>query len=213
MMTFKYLRRTVSITHEHGNLRVWIADSRRWNKDTIGRLMILAVWTFVVLELIAPLRHLRWSAGTAYFLVFLALFLVVYLILLWIFLWKAFGTEEILVKDGVMRWTCKVLWFKDEVDFGVSGVSDVKAITPWYGRNRVEFTAQGRRYHLFKTFCMTKQWSWRTHCSTQLAGIRDFFAADFRRWTLKKILAANFANGRESCENNYHGFISLRASH
>ena len=152
MMNFRYLRRTVTITHEHGNLQVLIADSKRWNADTIRGLAFVAIFFCFVAKFIAPLRHMHWSITTLYIWLFFAPFLAFYLYVLWGFLWRAFGKEEILVKDGVMRWTCKVLWFKDELDFPVNDISDVKAITPWHGRNRVEFTAQGRRYHLFKTF-------------------------------------------------------------
>jgi hypothetical protein len=150
MMDFKYLRRTVTITHEHGNLQIRIAESKRWNGYTIRSLAVLTVFLFFVAEFVAPLRHMRWSMTTFYVSLFLAPFLATYLYVLWTFLWKAFGIEEVLVKDGVMRWSCKVLWFNDELDFPVNDISDVKAITPWHGRNRVEFTAQGRSYHLFK---------------------------------------------------------------
>jgi hypothetical protein len=151
-MTFKYLRRTVSMTHEHGSLRIRIAASNRWDADTIRGLAFVAVFFCFVAKFIAPLRHMHWSITTLYVWLFFAPFLATYLYVLWTLLWRVFGIEEILVKDGVMRWTCKVLWFKDELDFSVNDISDVKAITPWHGRNRVEFTAQGRRYHFFKTF-------------------------------------------------------------
>jgi hypothetical protein len=151
MMTFKYLRRRVAITQAHGNLRVKIAHSNPRSPGVLGMLAATAAVLLVAPILIAPFRRTDWPTVALYLLPLLALLMGAYLIVLWISLWQAFGVEEIVVRDGLMRWTWKVLWFKGEFDIPTQEIIDVKAVTPWHGHNRVEFSAQSRRYRMGET--------------------------------------------------------------
>lgn len=94
----------------------------------------------------APLWRAGWSLEALYLLPMPVLAAIAYWIALRIFLWEAFGNEEIVVEGGLLRWTCKALWWKDELEVPVRDISDVRAVTPWHGGNRVELTTQGRSY-------------------------------------------------------------------
>jgi hypothetical protein len=148
MMTFKYLRRRVSITQTHGNLRVKIAHSNQRGSGIMGTVLATAVMLLIAPTFIAPLHRAHWPMPALYVLLLLALLLCIYLIVLWISLWQAFGVEEIVVRDGLLRWKWKVLWLKGELDIPTEEIFDVKAITPWHGGNRVEFSAQSRQYRM-----------------------------------------------------------------
>jgi hypothetical protein len=151
MLTFKYLRRRVSIVHMRGNLRVKIAHSNRRGSGIIGTVAATAVLVFIAPAFFAPLHHADWPRAAIYILPVLALFIGAYLIVLWMSLWQAFGVEEIVVRDGLMRWTWKVLWLKGTFDIPTEEIVDVKAVTPWHGRNRVEFSTQKRGYRIGET--------------------------------------------------------------
>ncbi|HEY2393207.1 MAG TPA: hypothetical protein VGK22_18675 [Candidatus Angelobacter sp.] len=151
MLTFKYLRRRVSIVRTRGNLRVKIAHSNRRSSGIMGTVAATAALLLIAPTFFAPLHRANWSTAALYILPVLALLIGAYLIVLWISLWQAFGVEEIVVRDGLMRWTWKVLWFKGTFDIPTDEISHVKAVTPWHGRNRVEFSTQRRRYHIGET--------------------------------------------------------------
>jgi hypothetical protein len=151
MMYFNYLRRRVSITHAHGGLRVKIAHSNRRSSGIIGTVAATAALLFITPIFIAPFHRADCLTIALYLLPLLALLIGAFLIVVAISLWQAFGIEEIVVQDGLMRWTWKVLWVKDELDIPTDEISDVKAVTPWHGRNRVEFSAQSRRYRIGET--------------------------------------------------------------
>jgi hypothetical protein len=148
MMTFNYLRRRVSITQTHGNLRVKIAHSNQRGSGIMGTVIATAVMLLIAPAFIAPLHRVNWPTPALYVLLLLGLFIGAYLIALWISLWQAFGVEEIVVRDGLLRWKWKVLWLKGELDIPTDEIFDVKAITPWHGGNRVEFSALSRQYRV-----------------------------------------------------------------
>jgi hypothetical protein len=126
MMKFDYLRRRVFIAHRQGGLHVRILHNEGRTAGVIG---------FLVRELL-------------YLLPLSILLILAYLIVLRIVIWKAFGQEEILVENGVFRWTCTSLWLKDELKIATSDISAVSAVTRWLGDNRVEFTTKGHTYRV-----------------------------------------------------------------
>ena len=136
------------ITQTHGNLRVKIAHSNQRGSGIMGTVMATAAMLLIAPTFIAPLHRANWPRPALYVLPLLGLFIGAYLIALWISLWQAFGIEEIVVRDGLLRWKWKVLWFKGELDIPAEEIFDVKAVTPWHGDNRVEFSAQGRQFRI-----------------------------------------------------------------
>jgi hypothetical protein len=114
----------------------------------MGTVVATAVMLLIAPTFITPFRHANWPTVALYLLPLLALLIGAYLIALWISLWQAFGVEEIVVRDGLLRWKWRVLWLKGELDIPTEEIFDVKAVTPWHGGNRVEFSAQSRRYRM-----------------------------------------------------------------
>jgi hypothetical protein len=147
-MIFHHLRRRVAITNAHGNLRIKIAHGNVRSPGVSGVAAATAVVVLLAPILITPFRHANWPTIAFYLLPLLALMFGAYLIALWISLWQAFGVEEIVVRDGLLRWTWKVLWFNGALDIPTEEIFDVKAIMPWHGGNRVEFSAQSRQFRV-----------------------------------------------------------------
>jgi hypothetical protein len=146
-MFLKYLRRRVFIDHSHGRLHIRILHGHRKDLAIFG---VLLSSLFVVLTgsmFIAPVRRAGWSMDLLYLLP-LILLAVAYYIVLRIAIWMAYGREEIVVEGDDLRWTCIALWLRDELRAAASEVTEVKAVTPWHGRNFVELTTRGRTYRI-----------------------------------------------------------------
>ena len=163
MMTFKYLRRRVAITQAHGNLRVKIAHSNQRGGGIMGTVMATAALLLVAPTFIAPLHRVNWPTAALYVLPLLGLFIGAYLIALWISLWQAFGVEEIVVRDGLLRWKWKVLWLKGELDIPTEEIIDVKPLHR--GTEPIGWSSARRAGNIAweKGFCMTRRLSWRKH--------------------------------------------------
>ena len=143
----KPLARRVSIRHDHGGLLVHIA--RR--NDGSYSLWFLVASTVIAVQFcsmaIKVFRALH--MGIPYLLLLIMLVAVAWLAVLLSVLWGAFGEEEILVANGVMRWTHKALSWKHDSEIPAHEISEIEAITPWHARNNhVEFTAGRRRYKI-----------------------------------------------------------------
>jgi hypothetical protein len=148
MFTFKHLRRRVFIAHSHGRLHVRILRERR-TVDAIFGLMFSTVF-FVLMGsvFIAPMRRAGWSTDLLYWLPFPVLLAVAYCIVLRIVIWNSFGREEIVVEGGELRWTCTAWWFNDKLKAAANEVAEVKAVTPWHGKCRIELTTAGHTYRV-----------------------------------------------------------------
>jgi len=148
MMTFPYLQKRVSIAQSHGCLRIQVAHINRRGLGIFGLLFSTLFLLLAGPVFIGPLWRAGWSIEALYLLPLPVLVAIAYLIAIHTCLWEAFGREEIVVQDGLLRWTCKALWWKDELEVPVGEISDVRAVTPWHGGNRVELTARGRSYRV-----------------------------------------------------------------
>jgi hypothetical protein len=86
------------------------------------------------------------SSDKFYVLPFFAFILLWYAVGLRIALWRSFGVEELVIEDGVMRWTRKALFWVRQLEIQTKEITGVRAVTPWHAQsNRVEFTALGKR--------------------------------------------------------------------
>ena len=147
-MNFPYLRRRISIGQTDGCLRIQVAHANRRGRGIFGLLFSTLFLLLAGPVFVGPLWRAGWSIEALYLLPLPALIAIAYLIGAHICLWEAFGREEIVVQDGLLRWTCRVLWWKEELEVPVRDISDVRAVTPWHGGNRVELTARGRSYRV-----------------------------------------------------------------
>lgn len=143
----KLLARRTSISHEHGRLLVRIAH----RNDRAGYFWVLLAVTavYVAYCYMAVQAFLRHQARTLSLLLLGVILSVWYLVVALNSLWGAFGEEEILVANGVMRWTHKALFWKHESEIPAHEISEIEAITSRLAsNNHVEFTADRRRYKI-----------------------------------------------------------------
>ena len=62
-------------------------------------------------------------------------------------LWRGFGVEELVLENRYLHWKRTAWKWHRSLDTSLSGISDVRARTPWHAlSNRVEFVCAGRRY-------------------------------------------------------------------
>ncbi len=149
MFVFNYLRRGGGvITRKHGGLHVRIFHNKGTTAGITGLLISTLFFALMAWGFSDPFRHVGWSRELLYLLPLPILLVLPYLIVLRIVIWKAFGQEEILVENGVFRWTCTSLWLSDEFKTPTSNISAVSAVTRWFGDNHVDFTTQDRTYRM-----------------------------------------------------------------
>jgi hypothetical protein len=142
----KLLARRVTITHKHSCLLVRIAP----RNDRIGNiypcLLMTVAFILYCSVFVKPFLRGPWRENISYLSLFLGLGGVAYCAVMLALFWASFGREEIEVANGVMRWTCKALWWVRKIEIPASEISGLKAITPWYGNNHVEIVVtDGRR--------------------------------------------------------------------
>jgi hypothetical protein len=151
MFRSEYLRRRAFIAHSHGRLHVRIFHERRTGAAIYGLVLFTIVFGLMGSTFFAPIRRAGWSMDLVYLLPIPVLLAIAYYIFLRITIRNSFGREEIVVEGGQMRWTCTVLWFKDEITVAANEIAEIKAITPWHGRNFVELTTRGHTYRVGDT--------------------------------------------------------------
>jgi hypothetical protein len=149
LFTFNHLRRRVSISHAHGTVHARIAPQNK-KSGPWSVLLFMVVFGFAAGFTFLPgCFHRPTSPSLACVLIFLVPLVSVGLILFFGSIWALFGVEEVIVQDGTLRWTKTALFWKRRFETITADISSVKAITPWHSlSNRVEFTAQGRRYRI-----------------------------------------------------------------
>ncbi|MGC2743544.1 MAG: hypothetical protein WA672_10180 [Candidatus Angelobacter sp.] len=151
MFSSKYLRRRVFISHSHGRLHVRIFHERRIGTAIYGLLLFTVAGIMMGSALIAAIRRVGWSMDLAYLLPIPVLLAIAYYVALRITIWNWFGREEIVVEGGQMRWTSTALWFHHELTAAANEIAEVKAVTPWHGRNFVKLTTRGRSQRIGDT--------------------------------------------------------------
>ncbi len=141
--TSKYLSRRVRISKRGSVLRVRI--ERQNSRDYycwVVCFSTIALALFYNMLYGATLLH---PGEALYILPLFVLGLTGYILALAIAIWGAFGVEEIVMEAGVLRWTCTALKWTRTREIPSVDITEIKAITPWYGLdNTVELTANGR---------------------------------------------------------------------
>jgi hypothetical protein len=142
----KMLARRVTISPNHGCLLVKIAP----RNDRIGNifpcLLITVAFILYCAVFVKPFLRGPWRENILYLALFLGLGCVAYCAVMLALFWASFGNEEIRVENGVMRWTRTALWWVRKIEIPANEISELKAITPWYGNNHVEIVVNdGRR--------------------------------------------------------------------
>lgn len=147
MFTFKRLRRRVLISHSPERLRVRIAADNERLAATGSLVWVTAFaalffWSFAVPVLRRNLSGIEW------FLMLIPVAIVgAYLLVLRATIWQAFGVDDIAVEHGMLHWSAKAWWFRQELEIPVNEISQVKAVTAWFSKgNHVEMTVGARRY-------------------------------------------------------------------
>jgi hypothetical protein len=147
MFSFNAHQRRLSIKHDkNGAFSVTI--SRNNNANTYIFMLILCTGIFVWFAslFVSGLMRRPLSSDALYVLLFAAFIALWYSIALRVSLWRSFGTEEVIVEDGKLRWTRKALFWVRRLEIPTQGITGVDAVTPWHAlSNRVEVTALGRR--------------------------------------------------------------------
>lgn len=147
MFTFKRLRRRVLISHTHGRLWVKITADNERSMAVVFLVWMTGFATVFFWIFAAPVFRLELSGGEWFLVLIPVSVAVVYCVALRTIFWQAFGVDDIVVERGTLYWSAKALWFKQEAEFPVGTISQVKAVTTWFGnRNHVEMTVGDRRY-------------------------------------------------------------------
>lgn len=143
------LARRVSISRKHGELRVRIAHRNDRGQFVLGLCVSTAIFTGFCYFIVEAFLRYRFSPDLVVVLRFIGMLLIGLVgysaCALWCF-WKAFGIEEILVEKGVLQLTRTALWCERRSRIAAGDISEIAAITPWHGRNHLEFTVKGRRH-------------------------------------------------------------------
>jgi hypothetical protein len=147
MFTFKRLRRRVLISHSHGRLRVKITADNESSMAVVFLVWMTGFAAVFFYTFTAPMFRLELSGGEWFLALIPVSVAVVYCAAFRVIFWQAFGVDDIVVERGRLHWSAKALWFKQEAEFPIGEISQVKAVTSWFGkRNHVEMTVGGRRY-------------------------------------------------------------------
>jgi hypothetical protein len=143
------LSRRVSINREHGELRVRIARRNDSGQFVFGLFVSTAIFVGFCYFIVKTFLRNHYSTDPVVVLLFTGMLLVGFVgysaCAAWCF-WEAFGKEEILLERGVLRLTRTALWWVRTSRIAAGDISEIAAITPWHGRNCLEFTAKGRRH-------------------------------------------------------------------
>ena len=148
MLTFNRFRRRVLIERSHGNLHVRIAAENQRSAYVFGIGCFICGGIFLIWIFARAL----WRSGLSgddWLLSMIAVVAAsVYLVFLRRMIWEGFGVDEIMVHGGMLHWTAKAWWFRQELELPTSEISEVKAVTRWWNRqgSHVEFTSGKRRY-------------------------------------------------------------------
>lgn len=147
MFTSKRLRRRVLISHSHGRLRVKITSDNERSMAVVFLVWMTGFASVFFWIFAAPIFRLELSGGE-WFLVLLPVSIaVVYCVAFRATFWQAFGVDDIVVERGTLYWSARALWFKQEAEFPVGTISQVRAVTSWFGKsNHVEMTVGEKRY-------------------------------------------------------------------
>jgi hypothetical protein len=145
VFSFNNLRRRVSIGQKHHAFSVIIARNNNWTSYIVMLVGFTGCFVWFSSLLVPALFRRPFSADHLYLLFPLAFILLWYTLGLRIALWRSFGVEEVVVENGVLRWTRTVLFWVRKFEITTKDISAVNAVTPWHAlSNCVEFTADGR---------------------------------------------------------------------
>jgi len=136
----KHFARRVFITRTQGELAIAIRRRNDHLSQVLGAVWSTAIFTIVLLVFLSP------GVGSRHefrFLLLAAPFALVSGFITCIDLWRAFGTEEIIVKDGRFHWTRKALCWRRHFQAGQADVTDVAA-----KGNHVKFTVKWWTYSI-----------------------------------------------------------------
>jgi len=143
MMNFSYLRRRVSISHTHGILQIRIASSS--DKGPIAVTAVaMAIIGLMQVAIIKTMWHQRANIYVAILLIFGLWFWLVRTVIR-----KKLSVDEISIQNGILHWTSKALWMRQEADIPLHEISEVLAVAPWHAHwNRVELVVKGGTYQM-----------------------------------------------------------------
>jgi hypothetical protein len=136
----KHFARRVFVTRTHSELTIAIRRHNDHLSELLGTVCSTAVFAMFLLVALSSRPQVGESTHPLRFLI-LAPFVLVYSFFTGIGLWRAFGTEEIIVRNGTFHWTRKALWWKRHLQAWQADVTDVVAKS-----NHVQFTVKGRQY-------------------------------------------------------------------
>jgi hypothetical protein len=146
MFRVNYLRRRLSIRWNHGSFSASIARNNSRSTYVFMLVFFTGIFAWFITLFARPLFKTPFSRDELFLLPFLAFIVLWYSVGLRIALWRSFGVEEIVVENGVVRWTRKALFWVRRLEVKAANITGVRAVTPWHAQsNRVEFTALGRR--------------------------------------------------------------------
>jgi hypothetical protein len=136
----KRFARRVFISRTHGALTIAIRRRNDHLAEVVATVWSTAFFAICLLGVLLSRPQVGESTHPLRFLI-LAPFVLVFCFLTGIGLWRAFGTEEIIVKDGTFHWTRKILFWRRHFQVGQTDVTDIIARD-----NHVQFTVKGRFY-------------------------------------------------------------------
>lgn len=139
-----FLRRRVHIDRGGGSLRVRIDHQNA--RGIYFWTICLCTVAFALLSGMLLHTSLRHPDDVTDMALLYALVVTSYAIALVMALWGAFGTEEIAIEAGNLRWTCKALNWTHTRDIPIAEITEIRAVTPWHGlRNCLKVVASGKQ--------------------------------------------------------------------
>ena len=159
VFAFKKARRVSIVQERPGVLVVEIQRNNGWFGYLLMLVAFTAVFLFMSYIFVSPLFR-RPIHSNALFLLNPIIFLIVlYVLALRVGAWRAFGKEQIVLEDGVLRWTRTALFWKRNLEIPAKDITAVNPVTPWHGQsNRVEFAAHGKRKRIGDMLARDETW-------------------------------------------------------
>lgn len=119
------------------------------HNDWFMYLMMLVTFTaaflFMSYIFVSPLFRRPIEANALSLLPVIAFLVMWYVIALRVTVWRAFGVEQIVLENGLLRWTRTALFWKRNLKIPSKDITAVRPATPWHGlSNGVKFVALGR---------------------------------------------------------------------